>query len=412
MLGAQGFRERLATLLPHLNERQRRLAAAVEARALGYGGVSAVAAATGFARGTIHRALNELGQRPRTFAHEQVRTPGAGRPSLISQYPELPRRLKALVETSTRGDPMSPLLWTNESTTNLAKALTKEGHPISADTVGRLLANMGYSLQANLKNLEDGADHPDRDRQFRYLNARVQAFQRQHQPVISVDTKKKELIGRCYNKGRKWRRRGKPEQVKIHDFIDPKEPKAIPYGIYDLAQNHGWVNVGCDHDTASFAAGSIYRWWLTMGSRVYPGAHELLICADAGGSNGYRLRLWKVELQELADQTGLQVTVCHLPPGTSTWNKIEHRLFSHISMNWRGRPLASHEIVVKLIGATVTKTGLKVKARLDKGKYPTKVKVTAEQMRALNIKPHEFHGEWNYTIIPRTPPSTKPVKKR
>jgi len=405
VVSAQGFRERLATLLPHLNERQRRLTAAVEARALGYGGVSAVADATGLARGTIHRALRELAHPPATFAHAQIRARGAGRPRLVDRQPQIQKRLRVLVESRTRGDPMSPLLWTCESTTQLAAALSREGYPISPDTVGRLLTDMDYSLQANLKSLADGADHPDRDAQFRYLTKRVRRFQARSEPVISVDTKKKELIGQYYNKGRAWRPHGQPEKVKIHDFIDPDEPKAIPYGIYDVARNHGWVNVGCDHDTASFAAGSIHRWWLAMGSRVYPQAREVLICADAGGSNGYRIRLWKVELQALADTTGLRVTVCHLPPGTSKWNKIEHRLFSHISMNWRGRPLTSHEIVVKLIGATVTKTGLKVKARLDKGKYPTKVKVTDAQMRTLNIRPHAFHGEWNYTITPRPKPS-------
>jgi len=408
VVSSQGVRERLASLLPHLNERQRRLAAAVEARSLGYGGVSAVADATGFARGTIHRALRELKHRRAPLAHEQIRARGAGRPRLGDQQPEMQKCLRALVESSTRGDPMSPLLWTCESTTQLAKALSREGYPISPDTVGRVLAHMGYSLQANLKSLADGADHPDRDSQFRYLNTRVRRFQARREPVISVDTKKKELIGRYYNNGRTWRPRGDPEQVKIHDFIDPDEPKAIPYGIYDVARNHGWVNVGCDHDTASFAAGSIHRWWMAMGSRVYPEAREVLICADAGGSNGYRLRLWKVELQALADKTGLRVTVCHLPPGTSKWNKIEHRLFSHISMNWRGRPLTSHEIVVKLIGATVTKTGLTVKARLDTRKYPTKVKVTDQQMRDLNITPHAFHGEWNYTISPGKKQPAKP----
>ena len=370
--------------------------------------MSAVADATGFARGTIHRGLRELKRRPATVAHEHVRARGAGRPRLVDRQPEIQKLLQALVESSTRGDPMSPLLWTCESTTQLAKALSREGYPISPDTVGRLLAHMGYSLQANLKSLADGADHPDRDSQFRYLNTLVRRFQTRSEPVISVDTKKKELIGQYCNNGRTWRPRGDPEQVKIHDFIDPDEPKAIPYGIYDVGRNHGWVNVGCDHDTASFAAGSIYRWWMAMGSRVYPEACEVLICADAGGSNGYRIRLWKVELQVLADKTGLRVTVCHLPPGTSKWNKIEHRLFSHISMNWRGRPLTSHEIVVKLIGATVTKTGLKVKARLDTRKYPTKVKVTDQQMRDLNITPHTFHGEWNYTISPGTKQPAKP----
>jgi hypothetical protein len=408
---SQGFEERLATLLPHLNERQRRLAAAVEARALGYGGVSAVAHTAGLARGTIHRALKELQRRSATSAHEQIRARGAGRPRLVDRQPEIQKRLQALVESSTRGDPTSPLLWTCESTTQLASALAREGYPISPDTVGRLLVGMGYSLQANLKTLEDGADHPDRDDQFRYLNTLVRRLQRRGEPVISVDTKKKELVGQYYNKGRKWRPRGDPEQVRIHDFIDPTQPKAIPYGIYDVTRNHGWVNVGRDHDTASFAAGSIHRWWMALGSRVYPQGCELLICADAGGSNGYRIRLWKVELQRLADKTGLHLTVCHLPPGTSKWNKVEHRLFSHISMNWRGRPLTSHEIVVKLIGATMSKTGLKVKARLDKGKYPTKVKVTDEQMRSLNITPHAFHGEWNYTIAPRSARSAKSSKK-
>ncbi|OFV94522.1 MAG: transposase [Acidobacteria bacterium RIFCSPLOWO2_12_FULL_65_11] len=410
MVSTEGSRERLATVLPHLNERQRRLTAAVEARALGYGGVSAVANATGFSRGTIHRALRELAHPPTTLAHAQIRVRGAGRPRLVDQQPDMQQRLQALVESSTRGDPMSPLLWTCASTTQLATALCREGYPISPDTVGRVLTHMGYSLQANMKSLADGADHPERDDQFRYLTKLVRRFQTGHEPVISVDTKKKELIGPYHNRGRTWRPHGQPEKVKIHDFIDPDEPKAIPYGIYDVARNHGWVNVGCDHDTASFAAGSIYRWWMAMGSRVYPQAREVLICADAGGSNGYRIRLWKVEVQALADKTGLRVTVCHLPPGTSKWNKIEHRLFSHISMNWRGRPLTSHEIVVKLIGATVTKTGLKVNARLDRRKYPTKVKVTDEQMRALNIKPHAFHGEWNYTIEPKNTQAAKPKK--
>lgn len=397
----EGFQDRLLTLMPHLNERQLRLAAALEARSLGYGGVSAVAQATGIARGTIHRALEEIKDPQLMSARDRIRVRGGGRKRIVAQKPRILKRLKELVESSTRGDPMSPLLWTCQSTQQLAEVLSQEGNPISPDTVGRLLAEMGYSLQANLKTLEEGANHPDRDEQFHYLSSQVRRFLRQADPVISVDTKKKELIGRYYSKGRRWRPQGEPEKVKIHDFIDPEKPKAIPYGIYDLARNEGWVNVGCDHDTASFAVASIHRWWRSMGKEQYPQAQRLLICADSGGSNGYRLRLWKYELQSFVDEAGLDVLVCHLPPGTSKWNKIEHRLFSYISMNWRGRPLVSHEVVVKLIGATMTKTGLKVKAKLDKRKYPLKVKVTDDQMRSLNIEPHKFHGEWNYTIRPR-----------
>jgi hypothetical protein len=389
--------------MPHLNERQQRIAAALEARSLGYGGVSAVAEVSGLARGTIHRGLKELVRPHKEPAPERVRAGGGGRKTIAAQNPGIVKRLQSLVEANTRGDPMTPLLWTCRSTGELARALSEEGYAISADTVGRLLPDLGYSLQANLKTLEAGAGHPDRDRQFQHLNAEVRGCLERGEPVISVDTKKKELVGPYYNKGRRWRPKGEPEEVKIHDFIDPEEPKAIPYGIYDVARNLGWVNVGCDHDTASFAVASIRRWWKCMGCEVYPEAPHLLICADSGGSNGYRIRLWKYELQSLVDETGLGVTVCHLPPGTSKWNKIEHRLFSHISMNWRGRPLVSHEVVVKLIGATMTKNGLKVKAKLDKRKYPLKVKVSDEDMKSLNIEPHPFHGEWNYTIKPRKP---------
>jgi hypothetical protein len=397
-----GYRERLLALLPHLNERQQRIAAALEARSMGYGGVSAVAAVSGLARGTIHRGLRELKDTHLPPALIEVRAAGGGRKRIAAQNPEVVTRLQSLVEANTRGDPMTPLLWTCRSTGELARALSEEGYAISADTVGRLLtAELDYSLQANLKTLEEGAGHPDRDRQFQHLNAQVRSYLERGEPAISVDTKKKELVGRYYNKGRRWLPKGEPEEVKVHDFIDPKETKAIPYGIYDVAKNLGWVNVGCDHDTASFAVASIRRWWRSMGSQVYPQADRLLICADSGGSNGYRIRLWKYELQSLVDETGLWVTVCHLPPGTSKWNKIEHRLFSHISMNWRGRPLVSHEVVVKLIGATMTKSGLKVRAKLDKRKYPLKVKVSDEEMKSLNIEPHEFHGEWNYTIKPR-----------
>ena len=387
--------------MPHLNERQLRLAAALEARSLGYGGVSAVARATGIARGTVHRAVEELKRPMATSAVHQVRATGGGRKPIALRDPSMMKRLKVLVEASTRGDPMSPLLWTCQSTTALAGTLSREGYPVSHDTVGRLLTDMGYSLQANLKTLAEGAAHPDRDRQFQHLNRHVHHFLKQGDPVISVDTKKKELVGPYANKGRRWHPRGTPEHVKIHDFIDPEEPKAIPYGIYDVAKNLGWVNVGCDHDTASFAVSSLRRWWQSMGRHEYPHAARVLVCADSGGSNGYRIRLWKFELQSFADDTGLWMTVCHLPPGTSKWNKIEHRLFSYISMNWRGRPLVSHEVVVQLIGATMTKTGLKVKAKLDTRKYPLKIKVSNEEMASLNIEPHKFHGEWNYTIKPR-----------
>lgn len=356
---------------------------------------------TGIARGTIHRALEELKDPGTESAVHRIRAAGAGRKKIALQDPGILKRLKALVESSTRGDPMSPLLWTRKSTRELASALAREDYQISPDTVGRYLSEIGYSLQANMKTLEEGATHPDRDKQFQHLNTRVQRFLKREDPVISVDTKKKELIGRYHNKGREWRPQGEPEKVLVHDFIDPDVPKAIPYGVYDIAKNQGWVNVGRDHDTAAFAMGSIRRWWQAMGYPAYPESKKLLICADSGGSNGYRIRLWKVELQKFVDETGLSVSVCHLPPGTSKWNKIEHRLFSHISMNWRGRPLISHEVVVKLIGKTKTKTGLKVKAKLDKGKYPLKIRISDEEMKSLNIEPDEFHGEWNYTIHPR-----------
>ena len=404
MTSATSLKEKWSALLPFLNEKQQRIAAAVEARALGHGGVSQVAEATGLSRTTLHRALEELADPAKRTAlrEERVRAPGGGRKQLVVQHPALVKQLKALVEATTRGDPMSPLLWTSKSTRHLAGALSTPTRSVSARVVANLLRELGYSLQANLKTLEEGGQHPDRDRQFRYLNAQVRQALQAGEPVISVDTKKKELIGQYANPGQEWRPHGCPEEVRVHDFIDPDEPKAIPYGIYDLAKNVGWVNVGCDHDTASFAMASIRRWWQALGVPAYPHTTRLLICADAGGSNGYRIRLWKLELQQFVDDTGLAVTVGHLPPGTSKWNKIEHRLFSHISLNWRGRPLVSHEVVVKLIGSTKTQTGLKVKAKLDKRKYPLKVKISDEEMASLNIEPHAFHGEWNYTIKPRT----------
>ena len=390
------LQQRADSLFPHLTERQRRLAAASDARALGYGGITQVAQAMGMSRATIHQGLAELdrGELP----PERSRRPGGGRKRRADQDPSLLRDLKVLVDPSTRGDPMSPLRWTSKSTRQLAGALADKGHVISHVTVAELLRDLGYSLQANSKTLEEGSENPDRDEQFGYINQRVARFMRCGLPVISVDTKKKELIGKYLNKGREFQPQGEPEKVKVHDFIDRDLGKAIPYGVYDVARNAGWVNVGCDHDTAAFAVASIRRWWTGMGRRVYPRADQLLICADSGGSNGYRAKLWKVELQRFADDTGLEVTVCHLPPGTSKWNKIEHRLFSYISMNWRGRPLVSHEVVVNLIAATTTAKGLKVKARLDSNEYPLKVKVSKEAMQQVNLRPHDFHGEWNYTI--------------
>ena len=392
--------EKLAAILPRLNEQQRRLLLAAEARALGRGGVTRLARVSGVSRPTITKALHELEQP--AIAPGRVRRVGGGRKKRADHDATLRAELEALVEPDTRGDPMSPLRWTCKSTRQLADTLTERGHPISDRGVGELLREAGYSLQANVKTRE-GSQHPDRDAQFRYLNAQVKAFLAQRLPVVSVDTKKKELVGHFKNGGREWRPHGQPERVNVHDFPDPHVGKAIPYGIYDLGRNAGWVTVGRDHDTASFAVASLRRWWQVVGLAGYPQAARLLICADGGGSNGYRLRLWKVELQGFADATGLQVTVCHLPPGTSKWNKIEHRLFAHISMNWRGRPLVSHEVVVELIGATTTREGLRVQAELDPTAYPTKVRVSDADLAAVRLTPHAFHGEWNYAITPAGP---------
>jgi hypothetical protein len=393
--------EKFTSLLPYLNERQRRLYLAVEARALGHGGVARVARATGVSRPTIQQGLRELGGE--ATAPDRVRRAGGGRKKLTDRDPTLVSDLEALVDPDSRGDPMSPLRWTCKSTRQLAEALAGAGHRVSHTVVAELLDQAGYSLQAPAKTVE-GRQHPDRDAQFRYLNEQVKEFLGAGQPVVSVDAKKKELVGAFKNGGREWQPTGQPEQVNVHDFPDKRLGKAIPYGIYDIGRNTGWVTVGQDHDTASFAVTSLRRWWQAVGASAYPGAERLLICADGGGSNGYRVRLWKVELQRFADDSGLAVTVCHLPPGTSKWNKIEHRLFAHISMNWRGRPLISHQVIVELIGATTTKAGLHVEAELDPGQYPTKVKVTAEEMAHLQITPHPFHGEWNYTVAPTVEP--------
>jgi hypothetical protein len=386
-----------ASLWPHLDERQRRLVLGAEAREIGRGGVKLVAAAAGVSPDTVAKGLRELesGAAPTG----RVRRPGGGRKPLTATDPGLLAALEALVDPATRGDPMSALRWTSKSTRTLAGELTAHGHRVSSSTVGQLLRTAGYSLQANVK-VREGSAHEDRDAQFRYLNEQVTSHQQAGAPVVSVDTKKKLLVGDYKNNGQEWMPKGQPQRVQVHDFPDPKVGKAIPYGIYDVAANTGWVSVGQDHDTSAFAVATLRRWWTSVGQIAYPAVDRLLICADGGGSNGYRVRAWKTELAALATETGLTITVCHLPPGTSKWNKIEHRLFSHISMNWRGRPLTSHEVVVDLIGATTTRTGLKVHAELDPGVYQTKVKIDDEQMAAIALDRHDFHGEWNYTLHP------------
>jgi hypothetical protein len=383
------------SLFEHLDERQRRLVAAADATQLGRGGVSTVARCAGLSRPTIHKGLQELGRAP--LPAGRVRRPGGGRRPLREVNPAICVALERLIEPATRGDPMSPLRWTSKSTRHLAAVLTKAGHAVSHETLAHLLHELGYSLQAATKTVE-GTQHPDRNAQFEYISRLTQRYLRQGWPVISVDTKKKELVGRYHPAGREWRPQGNPEKVLVHDFPDPNVNKAVPYGVYDVGQDLGWVNVGTDHDTASFAVESIRRWWRAMGAPRYPAADRLLICADAGGSNGHRSRLWKVEVQRFASTAALEVTVCHFPPGTSKWNKIEHRLFSHITMNWRGRPLVSHDVIVNLIGATKTASGLRVKVRLDKRSYPLGVEVSDEELEAVQLARHRFHGDWNYTI--------------
>src|SRR6516162_540303 len=384
------------------DERSRRQWAAAEAREYGYGGVTAIAAATGLARDTIAAGLRELEYReshPDEPVSARLRRSGAGRKPVAQADPTLIAALEALVEPLTRGDPMSPLRWTCKSTRLLATELTGQGHRVGYRTVAWLLHEAGYSLQANRKTHE-GNQNPDRNAQFEFINAQATRFQKRRQPVISVDTKKKELVGDFKNGAREWRPAGQPEKVRVHDFQDKELGKAIPYGVYDVTNNQGWVSVGIDHDTAYFATASIRRWWQEMGTHRFPRATELFITADGGGSNGYRTRLWKVALQDLADKIGLKLMVSHFPPGTSKWNKVEHRLFSFITQNWRGKPLMSVQVIVNLIAATRTKKGLVVKAALDEGKYETGITVTDEQMARLNLKPAQFDGEWNYTIRP------------
>lgn len=399
MSGRGDLREKVAALWPHLNERGRRMLAASEARTLGFGGVSEVSRVCGLSRTTITKAMRELDEPP--LPEGRVRRAGGGRRALTKRDPGLLERLERLVEPLARGDPESPLRWTSKSTRTLAAELVAQQHPISHEKVAQLLRQMNYSLQGNRKS-EEGEDHPDRDAQFQYINQQVGRALAAGRPVISVDTKKKELLGNFQNAGRQWRQVRVPRKVRTHDFPDPSIPRAYPYGIYDLGANTGYVNVGTDHDTGAFAVASIWGWWRAEGRRLYPRAGQLLITADGGGSNGYRLRQWKVELQRFADGSGLAITVCHFPPGTSKWNKVEHRLFSFISTNWRGEPLQDYETVVRLIASTVTATGLSVTCRLDRRRYPIGRKVTDEEMAALKLKPAKFHGEWNYVISPRT----------
>lgn len=388
-------------LSPSMNERMLRLWTAAEAKLIGWGGVTMVSRATGIAHTTIRRGIRELDQQARQPAapagQKRIRRPGGGRKKITQSDPGLLEALESLVDPLTRGDPESPLRWTCKSTRRLAEELAKLSHPVCARTVAYLLAEAGYSLQANRKTRE-GNSHPDRNAQFEYINKQVKKFQRSRQPVISVDTKKKELVGDFRNVGKEYRPQGCPEPVRVHDFQDKELGKAIPYGVYDIASNEGWVNVGIDHDTSEFAAHSILLWWREMGHERFPRATRLMITADGGGSNGSRSRLWKVALQDLANKLRLNLTICHFPPGTSKWNKIEHRLFSFITQNWRGKPLRSLQTIVSLIGATTTKGGLIVKANLDTNQYDTGIKVSDADMARLNLSRHKFHGEWNYTI--------------
>lgn len=398
-------RKKYKALSPLMDERMRRCWAGIEAESLGEGGIAIVERAIGMSRTTIRAGRDELRVGIDNAAVVQVRRPGGGRPRLEDLNPGLITDLESLVEPVTRGDPESPLRWTAKSTRKLAAELTERGTPISPQKVGELLFLMGYRLQAVQKTRE-GTEHPDRNAQFEFINDRVEAYQARNAPVISVDTKKKELVGDFANAGREWQPISEPVPVRVHDFIDKDLGKVIPYGVYDLARNEGWVNVGIDHDTPEFAVASIKRWWSQMGRKVYEKATELLITADAGGSNAYRSRVFKTELQAFADQTGLTIGVSHFPPGTSKWNKIEHRMFCHITENWRGRPLVDHETIVQLIGATRTSTGLRIKAKLDERSYPTGVEVTDEELAEVNLIREAFHGEWNYTIAPRRGPES------
>jgi len=397
-VGEEQLTQFFATVLPLLDERQRRVAVGASAKMLGRGGVAMVSRAAAVSRNTVLIGAKEIAF-GETVPSPRVRREGGGRKRLIDKDPDLLLELDDLVSPDARGDPMSPLRWTSKSTYNLAEALNAKGFTISPRTVGELLGEMGYSLQATSKQKE-GAQHVDRDAQFRHINETAVAFMTDGQPVISVDAKKKELVGEYSNAGKEYHPKGSPTRTKVHDFIDPEMGKAIPYGVYDLGADEGWVSVGGDADTAGFAVATISRWWAQMGRLRYPDATRLLVCADAGGSNGYRIRAWKVELAKLAKETRLEITVCHYPPGTSKWNKIEHRLFSFITMNWRGRPLTSYRVIVQLIANTTTSKGLKVNAELDQGHYPKGVKISNKELAAVPLTRHEFQGDWNYTVHP------------
>jgi transposase len=392
-------RARFEMLAPFLNERTRRLAAAAEAAAIGRGGIARVSRATGISRRAIASGLDQL-KAPDDLGASRIRHPGGGRKRTVETDATLRADLERLIDPVTRGDPESPLRWTCKSIRKLAEELRRMGHATSHRMVAELLHELGYSLQGNRKTIE-GRGHPDRNAQFEHINRKVRAALKAGEPVISVDAKKKELVGDFKNAGREWRPEGDPEPVRVYDFIIPELGRVTPYGIFDMARNAGWVNVGTDHDTSAFAVESIRRWWGSMGRAQYPEAKTLLITADGGGSNGSRVRLWKLELQRLASETGLRISVCHFPPGTSKWNKIEHRLFSFISQNWRGRPLVSHEVIVNLIAATTTETGLKVTCELDRNSYPSGIKVSKEDIAGINLRKDKFHGEWNYTILPQ-----------
>lgn len=400
----QELSNKYRALLPLMDERMRRLWAAVEAQHYGWGGISAVAQATGLSMNTIRKAIGELEHQsahPEEPVAQRLRRQGGGRKRKTTDDPQLAAALAQLVEPATCGDPESPLRWLSKSTRHVASELTRQGHPVSERTVGRLLRAAGYSLQSNRKR-QEGESHPDRNAQFEHINATVQAFQQRCQPAISVDTKKKELVGNFKNGGCEWLPQGEPTIVQVHDFMDKLLGKAIPYGVYDLSLNQGWVSVGIDHDTAWFAVETIRRWWWHMGAQRYPTAQELLITADGGGSNGSRCRLWKVALQTLAHELAMPIQVCHFPPGTSKWNKIEHRMFCHITQNWRGRPLESLELIVHLIANTTTSHGLLLQAQLDTGCYPTGIRVSDDELATVNLKPAPFHGDWNYTVAPKS----------